>query len=237
MKRIFLLIIIAGVTFLIILFVRKPQLINEIWIWMIGLSGLIVKIFQRVVEYFKGLFSPDEKPPTSPNILSTDTTSGTFSGTDLNLLRISDDGKTTVGLLFVNNRFYCYTLEDARHDVKIPGETRIPAGTYLINFRRELTELTRKYRTLYPDWFSFHLELNDVPGFGQVYIHNGGTHNDTDGCILVSDSIQVQDNNTMLTNSRITFRRLYEFISQQLSGGTACRIIVRDENWTDKLTD
>lgn len=235
MKRALLLIIIAGATFLAILFVRKPQLVNEIWIWLVGLGALVVKSIQTIVEYLKDLFSSDQKPATGLNPQPEATTSETFQGTSLKLLRISDDGDTTVGLLFVNNRFYCYTLEDARHDVKIPGETRIPAGTYPVSFRKEMTGLTQKYRSLYPDWFSFHLELNSVPGFSSVYIHNGGTHRDTDGCILVSDSIQVQDKETLLTNSRATFERFYEFMSRQLSGGTTCRITVQDESWIGQL--
>ncbi|HBL75809.1 MAG: hypothetical protein A2W90_04725 [Bacteroidetes bacterium GWF2_42_66] len=235
MKRILLLVIIAGITFLVILFARKPELISDIWIWLIGLSGLIVKGFQYIIEYFKDLFNPAPKPGANENTETEAKPRDLFSGTSLKLLRISDDGKTTIGLLFVNNRFYCYTLEDARREVKIPGETRIPAGTYLITFRKELSELTQKYRDLYPDWFSFHLQLNNVPEFDLVYLHNGGDHTDTEGCILVSDSIQVQNKNTMLTNSRITFRRLYEFISEQLSGGTACRIIIQDENWINDL--
>ena len=234
MKRMFLLLIIAGITFLVILFASKPELINDIWIWLIGLSGLIVKGFQLILDYFKDLFNSDSKPVVPENTVPEAKPRDSFSGTSLKLLRISDDGETTIGLLFVNNSFYCYTLEDARHEVKIPGETRIPAGTYSINFKKEMTEKTQEYRTLYPDWFSFHLQLNNVPGFDSVFIHNGGDHADTEGCILVSDSIQVQDKNTLLTNSLTTFKRLYEFISQQLSAGIACRIIIQDENWINE---
>ena len=57
------------------------------------------------------------------------------------VLRISSQKDSTSGLLFeVNNgkrTFLCYTLEDEQRDVKVWGETRIPAGTYKLGLRTE----------------------------------------------------------------------------------------------------
>ena len=65
------------------------------------------------------------------------------------LLRYSDDGDSTMGLLFIDGKFECHTLEDEHRDVKKPGETRIPEGKYKVNFRNERTPLTKKYAAKY----------------------------------------------------------------------------------------
>lgn len=56
----------------------------------------------------------------------------------LEVLRFSSGEDSTSGLLFdVSNgrEFLAYTLEDEYRDSKKYGETRIPAGTYKIQFR------------------------------------------------------------------------------------------------------
>ncbi len=244
MNRVLTLILVAGITFLIILFAIKPELIESVWLWIIGLSGTIIKAFQLLIDFFKKKFSGDketqdnEDPETpaekKPKSRVSDT-KGVFKGTSLNLLRYSDDETTTIGLLSVNEKFYCYTLEDTFHKVKIDGETRIPAGTYPIQFRKEETELTLKYRERYPDWFIWHLQLKDVPGYNSIYIHNGGDHTQTEGCLLVSDSLNVSNEKTFLSNSRETFRRLYGYLREQLDNNIPVRISIYNENWINKL--
>jgi hypothetical protein len=87
----------------------------------------------------------------------------------------------TIGELFVDGRFECYTLEDPVREVagvpvatwKVPGETAIPVGTYkvIVDFS------TRFQRRM--------LHILDVPGFDGVRIHSGNTDKDTEGCLLV----------------------------------------------------
>lgn len=36
----------------------------------------------------------------------------------------------TIGELLIDGEVFCYTLEDTVRDVKIKGQTAIPAGTY-----------------------------------------------------------------------------------------------------------
>ena len=249
MNRVLLLILVAGATFLIILFALKPELIGDIWLWLVGLSGVIIKAFQSLIGYIKKMFSgnseqtdkneaPPENNATEPsnsNRMIAAANEKVYDGITLHLLRYSDNGDTTIGMLTINNKFYCYTLEDTFHEEKIPKETRIPAGTYNINYRREETPSTMKMRKLYNEWFKYHIELKKVPGFKYVYIHNGGTHNDTEGCILVSDSLSVSSDNTFLSNSRETFRRLYIYLSELLNNDIPIRIIIQDENWLNSL--
>ena len=245
MNRILLLILIAGAVFLLILFAVKPELIGNIWLWLIGLSGVIVKASQSLLSYFQKLFGGNkeqnetnsaktDKPDASMNKVTSDKVDY-FTGLTIRLLRYFDDGETTVGMLLINNRFYCYTLEDTYHEIKVAGETRIAAGTYSIKFRTELSPFTLTMRERYPEWFTYHLELLNVPGFKHIYIHNGGDNTDTKGCILVSDSITVNNENTFFSNSRETFRRLYLFVSEQLNNNVPVRIIIDDEKWMNNL--
>ena len=76
----------------------------------------------------------------------------------LELKRFSSQSDTTLGLLFVDGEFECFTLEDEYREEKVKGETRIPAGTYKVEKREVLSGLTKKYRSKYP-WFDYHFML------------------------------------------------------------------------------
>lgn len=207
---------------------------------MIGLIGLIIKTFRSISEWIINLFK-DEKEEKQPletdKTITSEPSDNALPPADINvlLLRYSDDGQTTVGLLYINNKFYCYTLEDTHREVKVPGQTRIPSGSYVLDFRTEVTELTETYRTRYPEWFTNHLHLKNVPDFSSIYIHSGGDHTHTEGCILVSDSLSSKDKKTFLTNSRNTFRTLYRYLSDHLKSGKKIQIHVRDEGLINRL--
>lgn len=85
--------------------------------------------------------------------------------------------KSTVGELYFNDRFVCFTLEDfdrlSLGFDKVYGETAIPAGTY-----KMIINMSSRFKKELP------LLLN-VPGFEGVRIHAGNTNKDTHGCILV----------------------------------------------------
>lgn len=100
----------------------------------------------------------------------------------LELVRDEFTNKSTTGQLFINNVFFCYTLEDTDRKAetypneKVYGRTAIPRGTYKV-----VVNMSPKFRRLYP-------RLLDVPGFQGILIHEGNTDIDTDGCILVGMS-------------------------------------------------
>jgi len=80
----------------------------------------------------------------------------------------------TLGLLSVDGKHYCYTVEDmVREGVKIPGKTAIPYGRYKV-----IVNMSNRFKKLLP-------LLLDVPGFEGVRIHSGNTAEDTEGCIIV----------------------------------------------------
>ena len=97
----------------------------------------------------------------------------------------------TVGRLYIDGVYFCYTLEDVvRQGAKVDGQTAIPTGTYnvIINhsnrFNRDLPL------------------LENVPNFTGVRIHSGNTDKDTDGCILLGQTYAGQD---FIGNSKAAF--------------------------------
>ena len=95
----------------------------------------------------------------------------------IRVVRFQYSDECTIGMLTINNEFFCYTLEDRvrENGAKVYGQTAIPEGKYklLVNesprFGRDLPLL-----------------LN-VPGFGGIRIHRGNFPSDTHGCILVGN--------------------------------------------------
>lgn len=131
------------------------------------------------------------------------------------LNRVKDDSKTTIGCLFVNKELECFTVEDTSRELKVAGETCVPAGEYEIKLRNA-GGMTKKYSKRYP----FHegmLWLQDVPGFEWIYIHVGNTSEHTEGCILVNgtcDSV-----NMVGGNSRTVYVKLYKSILTAIKKG------------------
>lgn len=94
----------------------------------------------------------------------------------LTLKRRQFTEKSTIGALFIDGAFACYTLEDVvrpEGEPKVYGKTAIPYGTYHV----VLTN-SKRFGKLLP-------ELMSVPNFTGVRIHAGNSAADTDGCVLV----------------------------------------------------
>ena len=134
----------------------------------------------------------------------------------LKLIRTKQIKDATFGILFVDNKFECFTLEDGERAQKISGETRIPEGIYKIEFRRALSPKTKKYRQKYP-YFTWHLHLQDVPEFKYIYIHVGNTSLHTDGCILVGEDLDTM--RMQVLNSEKAFNKIYNKVSAALTRG------------------
>lgn len=100
----------------------------------------------------------------------------------------------TLGTLYINGVWECWTLEDEIQAVKVAGTTCIPAGTYIV----QITPSQRFHR-LMP-------QLIDVPGFEGIRIHAGNVTTDTNGCILVGQQRGVD----MVLRSRLAFNALYD---------------------------
>jgi len=203
----------------------------------VGLSGAIVKGFHLLIEYFKEKFSSDkedgEDNEQSGNS-SAQKNRDSFTGITLKLLRYSSDDTTTTGTLYLNNTYYCLTLEPPAGSREATGNKRIPAGTYEIQFSKEDAGLTQKYKEKYPEWFIRHLQLKDVPGLNSVIIHNANDTTSTAG-FVVFNTLNIGNKTSFLSNSEETYRRLYRFLSDNLDMNIQVRIIVYDEKWIEKI--
>lgn len=153
------------------------------------------------------------------------------------LQRYSDNKTSTLGNFFkkiqsateTKLHLVGYSLEDEFRASKVSGETRVPAGTYEIKLQLVDTPKTIQYRAKYP-WFVNHIEITKVPGFVGIYIHIGNDDKDTDGCVLLGDSV---DNNTIapgtISASTNCFRRFYKEIYDHLKAGGQAFVTIRDE--------
>lgn len=157
-----------------------------------------------------------------------------FHGTTLTVLRYLDDSDTTLGLLFIRNKFFAYTLEDTYRKEKIAKETRIPAGEYVLGFLEQSTGLTVKYQNKF-EWFTYHLEIKNVPNYSGVYIHIGNDKEDTAGCLLIADGVNASTVQKSIMYSTRAYERLYKRMKELIGAGEKVRIVIHDENWFEKI--
>ena len=93
----------------------------------------------------------------------------------LTVVREPSKNGCTLGELLLDGTHEAWTVEDVVRDVKIPGETAIPAGKY-----RVVLTMSKRFGKVLP-------ELLNVPNYEGVRIHSGNTAADTEGCILVGE--------------------------------------------------
>jgi hypothetical protein len=147
----------------------------------------------------------------------------------LRLYRISSQADSTSGILYINDEFACYTLEDEQRKVKVKAETAIPLGIYEIQFRT-VGGFHAKYSSRFKAFHKGMLELQDVPNFQYILIHCGNTDEHTAGCILVGDS---QENNMLMKDGFIgkstqAYTRVYPMIAGALQRNEKVTIEIID---------
>lgn len=111
----------------------------------------------------------------------------------LEVKRQKSNDKCTIGRLYVNGVFQCYTLEDVVRPEKIKAQTAIPVGEYDV-----VITMSNRFKKLLP-------LLRNVPNFDGVRIHAGNTDSDTEGCILVGESAGQYS----ISGSRSAFDKLF----------------------------
>ena len=139
----------------------------------------------------------------------------------LDVIRTQFGKDATNGLLFIDNVFECYTLEDEVRDVKVHSETAIPLGTYQIKFRN-IGGFDTKYKARYGT--TFHkgmLELQEVPNFQYILIHTGNTDQHTAGCLLLGETQQDLDKGKdgFVGGSGDAYKKMYPKVRDALLNG------------------
>lgn len=129
----------------------------------------------------------------------------------VDVVRYDFSDRRTIGKLAIDGLFQCYSLEDAVRDVKIAGETAIPAGTY----RVVITE-SQRFKMPLP-------LLLDVPNFTGVRIHSGNTAADTAGCILVG----LQREADTIRESHLAMGIVFDKIKKALEANDTVTLTIR----------
>ena len=103
----------------------------------------------------------------------------------LKVIREVKNDICTIGSLFINGEFFCYTLEDKDRGLKqsdtllfiqakkIFGVTAIPSGSYEL-----IVNQSPKFKRMLP-------RILNIKGFDGVLMHRGNTANDSLGCIIL----------------------------------------------------
>lgn len=146
--------------------------------------------------------------------------------------RIFKGNDYTIGKLYIDNEYFCDTLEDTDRglnsnmdlseiqSIKVKNETAIPYGTYKI----DMDTVSPKFSNPKYKWSiavgSKLPRLIDVKGFEGVLIHVGNTKNDTSGCILVGENKE----KGKVLNSANTFKKLYSLLEQHKDEGIIIEI-------------
>jgi hypothetical protein len=138
----------------------------------------------------------------------------------LQVVRTQFGKDATNGLLFIDGKFECYTLEDQYQAVKVMHETCIPEGEYDIQFRKTGGFHTR-YSAKYGNSYYGMLHLQDVPGFTYILIHSGNTDEHTSGCLIVGETQQDLDlgKDGFVGQSVKAYKAMYRKVANELLQG------------------
>ena len=123
---------------------------------------------------------------------------------EIRINRIARKERYTIGNMYVDDTYFCDTLEDADRELtdtmeideilakKVKAQTAIPTGKYDV-----ILTFSPRFKRILP------LLLN-VKGFEGIRIHPGNTAEDTEGCLLVGENKA----KGQVLNSRATFEKL-----------------------------
>lgn len=147
----------------------------------------------------------------------------------LTLIRFKSTKNDTLGKLSLDGQFECYTLEDEYRAIKVPRETRIPAGNYEIVQRkagRIYANYCQRFNENHPIMW-----LKNVPGFSYIYIHILNTEDETEGCIGVGQGYHLQtDGRYFLERSTKAYLALYKQVRVAWMNRRRVCIVVMDKD-------
>lgn len=131
--------------------------------------------------------------------------------------RIKSNDDATVSTISIDGDFECFGLEDQFNEIKVPKETRVPAGIYDIELRT-IGGFHGRYASKFPDFHKGMLQIMDVPNFDYILIHIGNTSDNTEGCLLVGCGANTLGG-ISIQSSKIAYTRLYKKVIKAAMGG------------------
>lgn len=153
------------------------------------------------------------------------------------LQRKIDTGSETLGKLFLEDKFLCYTLEDTHRDRKIKHETRIPAALYELSLRTWGSHYKRYVVKFQDILHKGMIQVLNVLGFTDILFHIGNSKKDTSGCILVGESYREKDGRLYLVNSTVAYKKIYPMIQKMIKYGEVSLDIRDEEELTKEEID
>jgi len=141
---------------------------------------------------------------------------------------------STASQLFIDGKPFCFVLEDGYREVKVYGETRIPAGRHQIK-KRTVGRIFEQYKKKYGH--AFVPELIGVAGFSDILIHIGNFVKDTLGCLLLNMWIGIgPDGNYQGQYSERAYLAFYTLISAAFDRGEEVWIEISRRDVIDENT-
>ncbi len=123
--------------------------------------------------------------------------------------RIRQGNNSTLSKIYVDDVLLCYGLEDAVREMKIKGETAIPAGRYRLTFNT-YGAMNARYKRKFPEIHQGMVEIKGIPNYSYVYMHIGNNIGDTAGCLLVGESWELIDGDYEIRRSKKAYLALYQ---------------------------
>jgi hypothetical protein len=139
--------------------------------------------------------------------------------TEIAVTRMTATSTRTVSRLDIDGNPFCFILEDAIRETKIPSETCIPAGRYQV-IRRYHGRFYENYKSRFGHAHVF--EIVGIPNYSDVLIHIGNDIADTRGCLLTGCDVtfsQIGNPKITLARSTEAYKALYTAITRQFDEG------------------
>lgn len=146
---------------------------------------------------------------------------------NLTLVRQTLTPDSTTGQLYIDGQPFCYTLELPVID-GLPGSA-IPEGTYPVvlapspKFMASTDDWVLRYAQLIP-------HIYQIPDRTNILVHWGNTASDTEGCILVGQSLGTN----YVGNSRLAFEHLWDRIEGPARSND-CTLTVQKQKLVDLI--
>ena len=173
--------------------------------WLVKLLQVLLDLLEKKEKESTQKMQVEDKMPTKKSIED--------KGVNLLIIRETFTDKSTIGKLFVNGEYFCYTLELPYRD----NQRRIsciPSGEYKVRLRLARESATRDY---------LHLLVQDVPNRTYILFHRGNRPSHTKGCILVGQTYE-QD---FVGNSTLAMDLLMKEIINL--GGENINLIIKNQ--------
>lgn len=155
---------------------------------------------------------------------------GIFICMEIMIQRLIQTPNETTGMLSIDGKHFCFTMEDEHRDVKKLNETRIPSGRYSLIVRTN-GGMHKKYTERYgPKKHKGMLWLQDVPGFEWIYIHVGNYESDTSGCILTGFGLKHDPfSQPMVTHSTPAYLELAGLVYDAIDADEQVWVTINDQ--------